>query len=108
MQKNDDDLIKKEIKENYDAIAKLKKLIPLGVLAMTAFSFIFPLISGRRSQATLADWIGYPYSVVVWLIFSGLVYFYGYRIAVKKRKNNIIELEMKMRGEKNEVDKSNK
>ena len=96
MQKSDADLIKKEIKENYDAIAKLKKLIPLGVLTMTTFSFIYPLVPGRRSQKTLADWIGYPYSVLAMLILSGLIYFYGYRIAVKKRKDKILKLEMKL------------
>lgn len=93
MQKKDDDLIKKEIQENYDAILKLKKLIPIGVLTMTAFSFIYPLISRRRSRESLADWIGYPYAVVACLILSGLVYFYGYRIAMKRRKKNIIKLE---------------
>ncbi len=108
MQKNDVDLIKKEIKENYDAIAKLKKLIPLGVLTMTALSFIYPLLPRRRSQETLADWIGYPYSVLAMLILSGLVYFYGYKIAVKKRKNEIIKLEMKLDDEIKDLGKSNK
>lgn len=60
---------------------------------MTAFSFIYPLIPGRRSQETLATWLGYPYAVIALLIFSGLAYFYYYRIAVKKRKNNITKLE---------------
>ena len=45
MQKNDDDLIKKEIKENYDAIAKLKKLIPLVFNLITPLENIYSLIS---------------------------------------------------------------
>ena len=108
MQENDDDLIKKEIKENYAAIAKLKKLIPLGVFTTTAFSFLYPLIPKRRSQETLADWMGYPYSVLAMLILSGLIYFYGYRTAVKKRKNEIIKLELKLGPGKKDLDNSNK
>ena len=99
---NKNDEISKEIKENYDAIANLKKLIPLGVLMMLVFSFIYPLIPGRRSNETLADWIGYHYSVIAMLILSGLVYFFGYKIAVKKRMQKINDLKRKLESTKEE------
>ncbi len=102
MQTKDDEIYNREIKENYDAITNLKKLIPLGVLTMMAFSFVYPLIPGRRSKVTLANWIGYPYAVITMLILSGLVYFFSYKIAVKKRMKKINDLKSKLVATKEE------
>lgn len=102
MHNNDDEIYSREIKENYNAIENLKKLIPLGVLTMMAFSFLYPLIPGRRSKESLADWIGYPYAVIAMLILSGLVYFFSYKVAVKKRMKNINDLKSKIEATKAE------
>ncbi len=102
MQNNDDEIYSREIKENYNAIENLKKLIPLGVLTMMAFSFVYPLIPGRRSKESLADWIGYPYAVIAMLILSGLVYFFSYKVAVKKRMKKINDLKSKIEATKEE------
>jgi hypothetical protein len=102
MQNNDDEIYSREIKENYDAIENLKKLIPLGVLTMMAFSFVYPLIPGRRSKESLADSIGYPYAVIAMLILSGLIYFFSYKVAVKKRMKKINGLKSKIEATKEE------
>lgn len=95
MQTENEDLINVQIKENYDAIDNLRKLIPVGIIVMTAFSFIYPVVPGRRSNQSWADWLGYPNAVIACLILSGLVYFIGYKIAVKRRIKNIKELKTK-------------
>ena len=102
MQSNDDEIYSREIKENYNAIENLNKLIPLGVLTMMAFSFVYPLIPGRGSKESLADWIGYPYAVIAMLILSGLVYFFSYKVAVKKRMKKINYLKSKIEATKEE------
>jgi hypothetical protein len=99
---NKDDEINREIKKNYDAIAHLNKLIPFGVLTILAFSFVYPLILGRSSKENLADKIGYYQSVIVMLIISGIVYYYGYKIAVKKRMQKINDLKSKLEFTKDE------
>ena len=94
MNKNiDKDIINKEIQKKHDAIDRLRKMIPFGAITMVVFSFIYPLIPGRRSTESLAQWLGYPYAVIACLIVSGLVYLIGYKIAVRRRKREILELE---------------
>lgn len=101
MQNKEEQKYEREIRDNYDGIAKLKKQIPLGILTMTALSFLYPLIPGRRSKP-LADLIGYPYSVIACLVVGGLIYFFGYKIAVKKRIQKINDLKTKLQLSKEE------
>jgi len=108
MQNNDDELIKREIEENCNAIDRLKKLIPIGILTVIAFSFLYPLIPGRKSKESLADWLGYQYALIACLLLSGLVYWYGYSTAVNRRIRKINDLKIKLLSMNNKVIKNEK
>ena len=85
------------IAEHNAAIAKLKKLIPMGTLTMLAFGFGMPLIPGRRTHSSLADNIGYPYAAGIYLLIGFGIYVWGYRKAVNKRKVEIVQLESRLK-----------
>jgi hypothetical protein len=85
--------IEKEIEENLNAIAKLKKAIPLGIITMVLFSFIFPLMLFRKKFDLINDFFGYPLLVIILVVLSNSLYLFSYNIAITKRRTNIARLE---------------
>ena len=87
------EIIDRKIHECNKAIVRLRGMIPFGTIVVVMFSFGYPLIPGRRSTESLAQMLGYPLAVSACLVLSGLVYYIGYKKAVKRRKDEIVELE---------------
>ena len=83
-----------EIDTNYAAIKKLKKLIPFGILIGLAFAFLFPplILSDGKPDNT-----PYAGSVIFRIVLFSFIYFFGYKQAVNKRKDNIKNLLSKIR-----------
>jgi|688.fasta_scaffold41898_5 hypothetical protein len=97
------EIIDKKIRESNKAIVRLRGMIPFWTIVMVLFSFGYPLIPGRRSTESLAQMLGYPLAVSACLLVSGLVYYIGYNKAVKRRKDEIVELEKLRDSSLNEV-----
>jgi hypothetical protein len=92
-----------KIRESNKAIVRLRGMIPFWTIVMVLFSFGYPLIPGRRSTESLAQMLGYPLAVSACLLVSGLVYYIGYNKVVKRRKDEIVELEKLRDSSLNEV-----
>ena len=97
------EIIDKKIHESNKAIVRLREMIPFGTIVMVLVSFGYPLVPGRRSTESLAQMLGYPLAVSACLVVSGLVYYIGYKMAIKRRKDEIVKLKKLRNSSLNEV-----
>jgi len=66
----------------------------LGISIGLAFAFLFPplVLSNGKPDDT-----PYTTSVIFRIVLFSLIYFFGYKQAINKRKDNIMNLESKIR-----------
>ena len=86
------EVLRYELQKNNEALQKLKRRIPYGILTGIVMSLIIPFFPiGYRKSHVIAV-LSYPLATFLLMVLFLCIYAFSYRQAVAKRKAEIINI----------------
>ncbi|WP_420574001.1 hypothetical protein [Kordia sp.] len=99
--------IESEMLECRNALIRMKKRIPLGILACIGFCFIFPYLPGRRGRKPMIETWGYQNAVLFGVVIFPIVCAVCYIMAKSKLEKKLRELKLKKYLAEKEIEEFN-
>jgi hypothetical protein len=81
-----------ELQKNKEALQKLKRRIPYGILTGIGISLIVPFFPIKHRRSHVIDILSYPLAAFLFMVLFFCIYAFSYRQAVAKRKAEIINI----------------